>query len=227
MIGWRSGAAVVPFPVPAGTPLAGYADRTGPASGTLDELTVGALVLANGERRLALVAADVIAVDAALVDDVARAIGLDRAEVLVCPSHTHSGPAGIVPRLHPAEPGATDATLRRRFVATCAEAIASALAGLTPVEVVAGVARTVGIAANRHDPADPVDPRLSVLAARRADGSLGAVVVHFACHPTVLPAENHLVSADVPGALRRAVRRSWARTVPRRSSSTSTGPPAT
>src|SRR3712207_5503183 len=115
MIGWRSGAAVVPFPVPVETPLAGYAARTGPATGTLDELRVGALVLTGGERKLAMVAADVVAIDAGLVDEVARAAGLDRTELLLCASHTHSGPAGIVPRLHPTEPSATDPALRRRF----------------------------------------------------------------------------------------------------------------
>ena len=60
--GWSAGAARVAFPVPIGTPMAGYAARTGPATGTLDELTIGALYLASGQRRFVLVAADLSAV---------------------------------------------------------------------------------------------------------------------------------------------------------------------
>src|SRR5687767_9656717 len=52
---WCAGAAVVPFPTVVGTPLAGYAARTGPAEDTHDELTIGALVLRWGNRRLGIV----------------------------------------------------------------------------------------------------------------------------------------------------------------------------
>lgn len=200
---WRAGAAVVPFPTLVGTPLAGYAARTGPAEGTHDELTIGALVLRWGNRRLAIVAADVVAVDAALAAEVAAAAGLDRSEVVLCASHTHSGPAGVVSRLHPAEPDRLDPDLRATFVLACTAAIESALARSEPVEVLVGVAETDGAAANRNDPTGSYDPRLSVLATRRPDGPLGAILVHFACHPTVLGAQNRLVSADFPGAMRR------------------------
>ena len=203
--GWRAGAALLPFPVAVGTILAGYMARTGPATGTHDETAVGALVLEREGGRLAIVAADVAAVDAALVDEVAGEAGLDRSEVVLCASHTHGGPAGIVSRLHPALPDRLDPELRASFVAACAAAIRTARARGEPVEVLVGAAETDGIAANRNDPAGPYDPRLSVLATRRRDGSLRALLVHFACHPTVLGAENRLISADFPGALRRTL----------------------
>ena len=203
--GWVAGAALVPWPVASGTPLAGYAARTGPATGTLDGLTVGALMLEREGARLALVAADVVAVDAALVGEVAAAAGLSPSELILCASHTHAGPAGIVPRLHPAEPDRLDPRLRARFVGVCADAIAAARRHLEPATMHVGRAETRGVAANRNDPDGPCDPRLSVLAARCGDGALLAVLVHFACHPTVLGAENRLVSADFPGALRRSL----------------------
>ena len=201
---WQAGAAIVPFPVAIGTPLAGYMARTGPATGTNDELTVGALVLEREGRRLAIVAADVVALDAPLVDVVAAATGLDRSEVVLCASHTHGGPAGIVARLHPAQPDQLDPELRAAFVTACKAAIQTALARQEPVALLTGAAETNGVAANRNDPAGPYDPRLSLLATRRPDGSLQAILVHFACHPTVLGAENRLVSADFPGAVRQA-----------------------
>jgi hypothetical protein len=182
---WAAGVASVPFPVQVGTPLAGYVARKGVAEGTRDELTIGAFVLEHKNTRLVVVAADIIAVDPALAQEIAAAAGLERAELALCASHTHSGPAGVVARLHPADEDCLDSSLRTSFIAT------------------AVVAETEGIAANRNDAGGPYDPRLTVLATCRGDGSIQGVMCHFACHPTILGAENRLVSADFPGELRR------------------------
>jgi hypothetical protein len=198
-----AGVARLHFPITAGTPLGGYAARTGPATGTLDPLTVGALVLERDDARLAIVAADVVAVDAALGTEVAAAAGLDRSQVALCASHTHSGPAGIVVRLHPADPDRLDPALRARFVATAADAIAAARVAAEPVAVLFGATETEGLATNRNDPAAADSVRCSVLATKRRDGTIQAALVHFPCHPTILGADNRRVSADFPGALRR------------------------
>jgi hypothetical protein len=203
--GWSAGVAAISFPIPVGTPLAGYVARAGVAEGVMDELMVGAFVLQHEDRRFVLVAADVIAVDASLTGEVAAAAGVERAELVLCASHTHSGPAGVVARLHPADVDRLDQILRSRFVTTAAEAIAMARAGFERVELLVGVAETEGVAANRNDPTATYDPRLTVVATRRRDGSLQAVICHFACHPTILGADNQLVSADFPGALRKAL----------------------
>jgi hypothetical protein len=202
---WSAGVASVPFPVQIGTPLAGYVARTGVAEGTLDELTIGAFVLEHEDRRLVVVAADIIAVDAALAGEVAAAAGLKRMELALCASHTHSGPAGVVARLHPADQDRLDRNLRDRFIATAIEAIATARAGMERVDLLAGGAKTDGIAANRNNVLSPYDPWLTVLATRRGDGSFQGVMCHFACHPTILGTDNRLVSADFPGALRRTL----------------------
>jgi hypothetical protein len=208
---WLAGAAARAFPVPIGTPMAGYMARTGPACGSHDELTIGAMVITREDRRVVIVAADVAAVDSPLVDEVAAAAGLNRTDLVLCASHTHGGPAGVVPRLHPGDDDCGAPALRAAFVATCAAAIGDAGERLEPVELIFGTSQTTGLAANRNDPTGPSDPRLSVLAARAAGDALGAVLVHFACHPTILGAESRLVSADFPGALRRSLRASLAR----------------
>ena len=203
---WSAGVAFLPFAVPVGTPLAGYAARTGVAEGTLDELRIGAFVLEHEDRRFVVVAADVAAVDASLAGEVAAAAGLRDEELALCASHTHSGPVGLVARLHPADMDRLDHVVRARFIATAAEAVASARAGMERVELLGGAVQTKGIAANRNEANGPYDPRLRVLATRRGDGSWQGVLCHFACHPTVLGAANLLVSADFPGALREALR---------------------
>ncbi|TXG86703.1 MAG: hypothetical protein E6R14_02595 [Thermomicrobiales bacterium] len=202
---WVCGAAQVPFPVPAGTPMEGYAARSGPAIGTLDELTIGALSLEAGNGRLVLVAADVAAVDSALVDEVAAAAGVHRSELVLCASHTHSGPAGVISRLHPSEPDSLNPALRGAFIRAAVTAIASARSRAEPVELLFGRAETSGLAANRNRPDGPFDPHVSILAARNRSGRLTVVLAHFACHPTILSAENLFVSADFPGAFRRTL----------------------
>lgn len=202
---WIAGAARVPFPIPIGTPMAGYAARTGPSMGTLDELTIGALVLGFGEERFVMIAADLAAVDSPLVDEVASAAKLNRSELVICASHTHSGPAGVIRRMHPADDDQLDPALRADFVHRCVQAIELARERAEPVELLFGQADTHGLAANRNQSDGPYDPRVSVLAARNATGQFITVLAQFACHPTILGAANRLVSAEFPGAMRRTL----------------------
>ncbi|HET6745370.1 MAG TPA: hypothetical protein VFH90_05900, partial [Candidatus Limnocylindria bacterium] len=125
-VAWLGGVALLPFSVPSGVPLAGYAARTGPAVGVLDELATATLLLTSGADRLAIVAADVIGADSDLADEVAQAAGLAQSELALCATHTHSGPAGISARLHPADSDRLDQQLRARFVATAAATLARA-----------------------------------------------------------------------------------------------------
>jgi hypothetical protein len=204
--GWMSGAAARTFPVASGTPMAGYMARTGPATGTHDDLTVSALILEYDKHRLAIVSADIAAVDFELVNEVAAAAGIARRELALCASHTHSGPAGVIARMHPADEDRGVPELRQAFVSTCASAIQEAVGRLEPVALLFGQTETRGLAANRNDPSGPFDPRLSVLATRNRSDKLNALLVHFACHPTILGAANRQISADFPGALRRSLR---------------------
>ncbi|MCO5222830.1 MAG: neutral/alkaline non-lysosomal ceramidase N-terminal domain-containing protein [Thermomicrobiales bacterium] len=204
---WSAGAARLTFPVAPGEPMAGYAARSGPATGTLDELTVGAWYLAGNGGRFVLVAADLAAVDSGLVDEVAEATGLDRTELALCASHSHSGPIGVVSRLHPADPDQCAPALRASFVQRASQAIEAAKRRLEPVDLLFGRAETHGLAANRNAPDGPFDPALSVLATRNRAGRLASVLVHFACHPTILSSDSRVLSADFPGALRRETER--------------------
>lgn len=200
---WRAGAASLPFPVPVGTAMAGYMARTGPSEGTHDLLAIGALAIERDDRRLVILSADIAGVDAELVEEIAHASGIHRSELLVCASHTHSGPIGVTARLHPADDDQGNPALRANFVAIGAAVTAEAIRRLEPVELTIGSVETHGLAANRNEASGPFDPTLSVLTARSADREVLAAVVHFACHPTVLSAENRLVSADFVGSLRR------------------------
>jgi neutral ceramidase len=202
---WRAGLARATFPVPPGTPLGGYIAREHPASGTLDPLQIAVLILDDGERQIALIGADMVAVDASLVRQIAGRSGIPEDQVLLGASHTHAAPRGIVERLHPSYAPTADEVVRERFVAASVTLITEARNRLVPVSLGVGSGLTDGAWTNRNDPSGPVDRRVRVLTVRdAADHLLGAVLL-FSCHPTVLPASNLRISADLAGGIRRAV----------------------
>ena len=182
--------------------MAGYAARDGSAETTLDPLTVSCLALQAGANRFALIAIDLIGVDEAMVTEVAQATGLPAASIAICASHTHSGPAGVLSRLHPADRDAVDPDLRALVIRTMAHVVDQALGALADATLTFAHAPAAGVSANRNTPDGPFDPTVSVLSARTPTGDPIATVVHFACHPTILPASSRVISADFPGAVR-------------------------
>ncbi|MGI8405575.1 MAG: hypothetical protein ACR2OE_12585 [Thermomicrobiales bacterium] len=209
--GWQAGSAIASFPIAPGTPLGGYLDRAGPSTATLDELQIGALVLRCGNRRLAIVTADVVGVDTALVDTMANASGIPRVELLLSASHTHSGPRAIVERLHPADPSVLDPGLRARFVATAARVLAEANERCEPVTLATCEWHAHGTWSNRNDRHGPNDTRIRLLTARRSDRSLQTAIALVACHPTILGASSMVISADLIGGIRRPLAKKFAR----------------
>jgi len=171
-------------------------------------LFVRALVLAKGGCKVAIVTLDTLKYP---VDHVQRArakieqvTGIPASNVIICASHTHSGP------LWPYYPD--------KLVTPITEAVSKAAKDLTPctlgmargkAEGVAECRRVIkdGHAWNRWQlkpeetgkyPAEgPADPEFDVLALKNADGKFKAVLYNFACHA----ANNRkpLISADYPG----------------------------
>lgn len=202
---WRAGMARTTFPIEPGTPLGGYIAREHPATGTLDPLQIDVLLLDDGAHQMLIIGADVIAVDGDLVHQIASRAGIAEDHVLLGASHTHAGPRGIVERLHPSAAREADTALRERFVHTTVELVTEARKALEPVTLGVATGDATGAWTNRNDPTGRADLRVRVLTVRDgADQLLGAVVL-FSCHPTVLAADNLLVSADLAGGIRRAI----------------------
>jgi neutral ceramidase len=95
--GLRAGAGYADITPPTGIPFGGWvrADRAG--HGAHGRLGATVIVLERDGRRVALVAADLFAVFAGMVQDVAAAAGPGWTEenVVVGVSHTHAGPSGF------------------------------------------------------------------------------------------------------------------------------------
>jgi neutral ceramidase len=198
---------------PVGVRMAGYAERTEPASHVLDPLMAQALVFEGPDgARAALVTTDLVGMSDRVAADVRRIVheraGIDPVGVIVCASHTHAAPMPAVRGLLAAEPEPAAAAWLAELPHTLAGAVMAALAAAQPCKVAAGVGLLDRVQMNRRTAAGPIDPEVRVLRVERAvDGKLMAAVVNFACHATVLDPRQLGLSADYPGAMRRALRR--------------------
>jgi len=54
-------------------------------------------------------------------------------------------------------------------------------------------------------PSHPLDPTVNALIIKDEQGKTRAVLVNYACHPSILGPDNYEYSADYPGAMRREI----------------------
>lgn len=192
----RGGVAIVDITPPPGLLLSGFAARTEPAIGIHDRLTVRAIVLGD----TAIIVADVIGLHEAMSARIRQRCPLPAANVIVAATHTHGAPAAMANRL-----GTADAAFLQQLEDGCVMAFEQALASAEPVALTAGMGADPDVARNRRHTDGPLDRSLPVLRLRAADGHLIATVVSYACHPTVLGADNRLMTGDFPHFLRARI----------------------
>jgi len=195
------GAAKTEITPAPGIPMAGYRARVGVAKGVHDPLFARAVTLDDGGRGLVLVALDLLAAGEELVaairrETMSRLRGLPGggADVVVCATHTHAGPAGILSNSEN-----HDRELVGAIVCKAAEAAAVAWETRRLGRIGFGSCRIQGVACNRADSSSSFDPLLRVMKLEDVSGSPIACVINYGCHPTVLGPENLLFSRDWPG----------------------------
>lgn len=204
-----AGAARRIITPPRGIFLIGYGDRSKGNTGAHDDLTATALVLDEGKTRVAIVALDILTINEFVVDRVRAR--LRPTEVLLCCSHTHSGPIAYADEKSPRK----NHEYINSLVENISEAVSEAENHLQPawVEYSQGEAN-VGI--NRREkmpdgrmeigrnPSGARDRSLQVISVFTKNGRF-ATLVNYACHGTVLGPDNLLVSADWIGVMRNHV----------------------
>jgi hypothetical protein len=205
---------------PKGIFLIGYGDRSKGNTGVHDDLTATALVLDSGGVRVAVVALDILTINEFVVDRIRARLA--PTEVILCCSHTHSGPIAYADE----KSSKKNRNYIDSLVEKIVEAVVEAQAKLVParLEYSRGEA-SVGI--NRREkmpdghmeigrnPAGARDKSLqavsvltlapSPLPQGEGQGVRIATVINYACHGTVLGPANLLVSADWIGAMRPRV----------------------
>src|SRR5258707_11641999 len=77
--------------------MLGYGNRVGRNAGIHDDLAAQALVLNDGAKKAAIVGVDLLALGTRIADDVRARVAartdISPDSILVCATHTHSGPA--------------------------------------------------------------------------------------------------------------------------------------
>ena len=186
-------------------------------------LYVRALVLSEGGKKVAIVTLDTLKYPVDLVQkaraSIEQATGIPAANVILCTSHTHSGPLWSY---YP-----------DKLVTPITEAVGKAANDLTPCTVGVSKGKAEGVAECRRvikdghawnrwqlkpDEADqypaegPADPDFDILALRSADGKFKALAYNFACHAANNRAP--LISADYPGDVELRVQQQLGYAVP-------------
>lgn len=203
MTKFKAGASEKRITPPIGIRMAGYAARKGSAVGVHDDLYVGALVLDDGAEEVSILAVDLLGLDKAAVSlirkSISERIGIDANNVLICASHTHSGPVTSGDKVD------RDwiSSLKERIV----EVALQAHEGRRDARLGVGRGEVEGIGANRRDPEKGVvDKSVGVIRIDDIRGNPIAVLMNYACHATVLGHDNLLISADYPGYAKKVIR---------------------
>lgn len=222
---WQVGVARLEITPSEPTWMAGYASRNHPAEGTVHPLWAKALALSDAEgNRLVIVTCDLIGLTREVGDAVAAGVrdcGLERRQIVLSASHTHSGPvvlrcAHIAHRMDD-EALAVAKAYRERLTSKLIAVIRQACGELRPAELFYTQSRA-GFAMNRRLPQDgkillrpnpegPVDHSVPVLVARGADGRLPAVLFTYACHNTTLGGDCYQYHGDYAGFAQIALER--------------------
>jgi hypothetical protein len=199
---------------------AGYGGRDHPAEGTLHDLWIKVLALeADDGGRAVVLTSDLLGFPKDMYDSICAELktqcGLDRSQVMLTASHTHSGPVlkGALYDIYPLddEQRALIEEYSAALEKTIIETIVKAFAEQSPATLWAGEGTTDFAVNRRNNPQrevrelrakgeplkGPVDHSVSVLAVRGPDKTLRAVVFGYACHATTLGL--YQWSGDYPG----------------------------
>ena len=213
-----AGSASADITPPIGGRMYGYGARGANVSeGVHDPLYAKALVLENGDGRLAIVTLDWGTVTEKNSERIKRLVKKETGieNVLCVASHSHSAPA----------PDPTFPTKRKPYLREAEEKIAGAIAAAARSVVPARIRVGHGEAREGHNrrkvlpdgtvemfwenrervPTSPVDYQLGVIRVESTTGETIATLVNFQCHPVVLGPENLLISADYPGVMKGLV----------------------
>lgn len=203
---WKAGVARTIITPAEPMWLAGWAVRNEPARGTLADLYARALAFEdqNGGR-LVLVTVDLIAVSQeltlAVAEQAARRWRLPRERLLLCASHTHSGPEirpDKIPFFHiPVEYARKIEPYVDWLVVQLVALIDAAIDDLQPGSLSVHET-TVSFAHNRRG-AGTLDHGVPVLQVKRLEGRGGAILFGYACHNTTMSPEDGRYCGDYAG----------------------------
>lgn len=204
----RAGVARIDITPNGSIWLSGYAARTKPSEGVLQRLHAKALAIEDGRgERVVLVSMDLIGITRALADRVsaeaASKYRLERRQIVLNASHTHTGPmlAGNLSPMAPRDPAelAKLDEYTNALSGKLVDVIGAALGNLAPAVLSFDEGEAKFAINRRKREIAPVDHRVPVLRVSAPDGRIRAILFGYACHNTTLTAEFLQVSGDYAG----------------------------
>ena len=223
---FQAGVAKVKITPPQPFWMSGYASRTNQSMGVAQDLWARALAVRDPKgHRVVMVTTDLIGLHHSVSDDVfkqaKKRYKLDRADVLLCSSHTHSGPVvGMnlnVMYDYSAEDKERVLAYAAQLTDSIVNVIGDALKDLAPAKLATGHG-SAGFAINRRqrrvvdqktgvesvkaasavvlgvNPTGPTDHDVPVLRVTSPDGKLRAVFFGYACHNTTIGGKGETLS---------------------------------
>lgn len=205
---------ITPF---VGTELCGYGVYLKRKARAIhDDLYARAVVLDDGSTRVALATTDIVGVVKETVDRARSLIsyktGIRKDNIIICASHTHSGPATAGLMRGWGEPNIEYLdTLPTRI----ADAVIVAAENLKEARIGFGRGRIDSISFNRVENPDwseiekeegTIDPEVGVVSIENTEGEPLAILFNFACHGITIDyrtEDGKTVSADYPGYAER------------------------
>ena len=198
--------------------MSGYGGRDHPSEGVIHDLWTKALAIEDHKgARVLIVTTDLIGLPRSIADIVAARIqkqyGIDRAQLVLNSSHTHTGPLIRHNLENIFELGPEENQVVTEYAAALTEKLVmvagAALQDLGPANVFFGNGRATfainrrqntskGVIIGEH-PAGPTDPDVPALKVTGADGKLRAVLFGYACHNTTLTGQFYRISGDYAG----------------------------
>lgn len=193
--------------------MSGYAARTHPSEGVLQDLYAKALALEDPKgRRVVFITSDLIGFPRRITDNIAaqaaKQYNLERAQIVFNSSHTHSGPV-VRPNLEtmydlsPEQWAKIDA-YGQQLSATVLNLIGTSIGQLAPARI-AYHEGTAAFAINRRQTtvkgvlASPIDHAVPVLRVTDLNGKLLGAMFGYSCHNTTLTGEFYQIAGDYAG----------------------------
>lgn len=191
--------------------LAGYSDRNVPFTGVSQKLWAKALAFGDAKQGYSvLLTVDLLGIPAQITqrvrEELAKEVNIKPENLVICASHTHSGPqiGNILSHFHKPldEDELADVALYgSSLVPKLKEAGLKAIADIRPGMLAWGTGE-VTFAVNRrkhHNPNGPVDHTMPLLKVSSPDGTVRAVLVSYACHAVTFGPSNNTVHGDWVG----------------------------
>ncbi|HQM70549.1 MAG TPA: neutral/alkaline non-lysosomal ceramidase N-terminal domain-containing protein [Bacteroidales bacterium] len=196
--------------------LSGYASRTQPSTGVQHDIWVKALAIEdNNKNRIVIVTTDILGLSHDISEEAARRVikahGMERSQLLMNSSHTHSAPViwpalSVIFDLNQAD---QQAAMRyaEKLTDSIVEAVALSFADMVPAQLSYGRGEA-GFSVNRREATDkgvviginaegPVDHSVPVLKVTDMTGKVKAILFGYTCHNTT--SRTYLINGDYSG----------------------------